>query len=168
MTFDLDIWRTGSLWDYLGTFEDQVATSNEVAVYMRCRCHVKWGGSGGTSVFVGFFGDVSLVCFEHRTSDRQEQAAGLPFHQISGDADDEVLAWLSVQSKVQMTCIWSSDASAIFFCFIKIHNGMTFLVPAYPGCSGKEAIKWMSVSGDDRKLATWGKANICSSELVTS
>jgi len=45
---------------------------------------------------------------------------------------------------------------------------MTFLVPAYPGCSGKEAIKWMSVSGDDRKLATWGKANICSSELVTS
>jgi len=29
-------------------------------------------------------------------------------------------------------------------CFIKIQTGLTFLVPAYPGCSGKQAIKWMS------------------------
>jgi len=24
----------------------------------------------------------------------------------------------------------------------KIHIGFTFLVPAYPGCPGKEAVKW--------------------------
>ena len=29
-------------------------------------------------------------------------------------------------------------------CFIKIPNGLTFLVPANPGCPGKEAIKWLS------------------------
>ena len=32
-----------------------------------------------------------------------------------------------------------------FSCFIKIQIGLTFLVPAYPGCPGKEAIKWVSV-----------------------
>jgi len=31
-------------------------------------------------------------------------------------------------------------------CFIKIQIGLTFLVPAYPGCPGKEAIKRVSVS----------------------
>jgi len=30
---------------------------------------------------------------------------------------------------------------SIIFCFIKIQNGFTFLLPAYPGCPGKEAIK---------------------------
>jgi len=28
-------------------------------------------------------------------------------------------------------------------CFVKIQNGSAFLVPAYPGCPGKEAIKWL-------------------------
>jgi len=28
-------------------------------------------------------------------------------------------------------------------CFSKIQIGFTFLVPAYPGCPGKEAIKWL-------------------------
>jgi len=32
-----------------------------------------------------------------------------------------------------------------FFDFIKIQNGLTFLVPAYTGCPGKVAIKQMSV-----------------------
>ena len=27
-------------------------------------------------------------------------------------------------------------------CFSKIQIGFTFLVPAYPGCPGKEAVKW--------------------------
>ena len=27
-------------------------------------------------------------------------------------------------------------------CFSKIQTGFTILVPAYPGCPGKEAIKW--------------------------
>jgi len=40
-----------------------------------------------------------------------------------------VLAWLSVWSKVQT-------------CSSKIQIGFTFLVPAYPGCPGKEAVKW--------------------------
>ena len=31
----------------------------------------------------------------------------------------------------------------IISCLIKIHSGSTFLVLAYPGCPGKEAIKWM-------------------------
>jgi len=31
-------------------------------------------------------------------------------------------------------------------CFIKIQTGLTFLVLAYPGCRGKEAIKWVSVT----------------------
>jgi len=60
---------------------------------------------------------------------------------------DEVLAWLSVWSEVQMICIWSSwcHCQPIISCFIKIHIGLTFMVPAYPGCPGKEAIKWVSV-----------------------
>ena len=65
-------------------------------------------------------------------------------HSVSSHRDfsDEVLAWLSVWSEVQMTCIWSSwcHCHLIISCFIKIQIGLTFLVPAYPG--GKEAVKW--------------------------
>jgi len=45
----------------------------------------------------------------------------------------EVLAWLSVCSEMQMIYIWSSwcHCHPIIFCFIKIQNGFTFLVPAY-------------------------------------
>jgi len=32
-----------------------------------------------------------------------------------------------------------------FSCFSKIQIGFTFLVPAYPGCPGKEAVKWLCV-----------------------
>jgi len=28
-------------------------------------------------------------------------------------------------------------------CFSKIQIAFTFLVPAYPGCPGKEAVKWV-------------------------
>jgi len=28
-------------------------------------------------------------------------------------------------------------------CSSKIQIGFTFLVPAYPGCLGKEAVKWL-------------------------
>jgi len=47
-----------------------------------------------------------------------------------------VLAWLSVWSEVQMICIWSSwcHCHPIISCFIEIQIGLTFLVPAYPGC----------------------------------
>jgi len=30
-------------------------------------------------------------------------------------------------------------------CSSKIQIGFTFLVPAYPGCPGKEAVKWLVV-----------------------
>jgi len=30
-------------------------------------------------------------------------------------------------------------------CFSKIQIGFTFLVPAHPGCPGKEAVKWLCV-----------------------
>jgi len=60
---------------------------------------------------------------------------------------DDVLAWLSLCSEVKMICIRSSwcHCHPIISCFIKIQIGLTFLVPAYSGCPGKEAIKWVSV-----------------------
>jgi len=59
----------------------------------------------------------------------------------------EVLAWLSVWSDVQMICIWSSwcHCHPIISCFIKIQISLTFLMLAYSGCRGKEAIKRVSV-----------------------
>jgi len=40
----------------------------------------------------------------------------------------EVMAWLSVWSKVEMICIWSSwcYCHPIISCFIKIQNGLPF------------------------------------------
>jgi len=54
----------------------------------------------------------------------------------------EMLAWLSVWNKMQAICIWSSwcHCHPIISCFIKIQIGLTFLLPAYPGCLGKEAV----------------------------
>ena len=54
---------------------------------------------------------------------------------------------LSLCSKVQVICIWSSwcRCHSVISCFIKIQTGLTFLVPACPGYPGKEAIKRMSV-----------------------
>ena len=62
-------------------------------------------------------------------------------HDLSG----EVLAWLSVWSEMQ-TCIWPSwchshSVALTVSCSSKIQIGFTFLVPAYPGCPGKEAVK---------------------------
>ena len=51
---------------------------------------------------------------------------------------DEVLEWFYVWSEMQMICIWSSCAS------LKSITVFTFLVPAYRGCPGKEAIKRVS------------------------
>ena len=58
---------------------------------------------------------------------------------------DEVLAWLSVWSEMQMICIWSSwcHCRPIISCFIKIQIALTFLLPAYPGCPEKEAVNWV-------------------------
>ena len=43
---------------------------------------------------------------------------------------------------MQVICITSSRCHPVVSCFI----GLTFLVLAYSGCPGKEAIKWVSVS----------------------
>jgi len=47
----------------------------------------------------------------------------------------------------QMICRQSSFCRChpITPCFTKIQTGLTFPVPAYPGCPGKEAVKWVSV-----------------------
>jgi len=57
----------------------------------------------------------------------------------------EIPAWLSLWSEVQMSGIWSSwcHCHPIISCFIQFQTVLTFLVPAYPGCPGKEA--WLSV-----------------------
>ena len=62
----------------------------------------------------------------------QEEHLGIQPVKLS----DEVLAWLSVWSEVQMITYGPADATAtpVISCFIKIHIGLTFLVPAYPGC----------------------------------
>jgi len=47
-----------------------------------------------------------------------------------------------------------ADATAtchpIVSCFVKIQIGFTFLIPAYPGCPGKEAVKGVSILGPCR------------------
>jgi len=44
-----------------------------------------------------------------------------------------------------MRCWPGARCHPIISCFIKIQIGLTFLVPAYPGCPGKDAGKWVSV-----------------------
>jgi len=60
---------------------------------------------------------------------------------------DEVLVWLPVWSEVQVVCIWSSCCHCIpkpnHLLLHLTQTGFTFLVPAYPGRHGKEAVKWV-------------------------
>ena len=42
------------------------------------------------------------------------------------------------------TLVFWCHCQLIISCFIKIQIGLVFLVPAYPGCPGKEAAKWVS------------------------
>ena len=57
-----------------------------------------------------------------------------------------VLAWLSVWSEVQ-TCVWSGrcHCHSLSLAPVKSRLVFTFLVPAYPGSPGKEAVKWLCV-----------------------
>ena len=68
-------------------------------------------------------------------------------HLACKKSSDEMLAWLSVWSLVQMVCIWSSwcHCHPIISCFVKIQIGLTFLVPACPSCPEKEIVKRVSV-----------------------
>jgi len=51
-------------------------------------------------------------------------------------SSDELLAWLSVWSEVQMIAYGPADAT-VLSCFINIQNGLTFQVPPYSSCPGK-------------------------------
>ena len=48
-------------------------------------------------------------------------------------------------ARYRLSAYGPADATAspnkIIFCLIKIQTGFTLLVPAYPGCLGKEAVK---------------------------
>ena len=52
-----------------------------------------------------------------------------------------VLAWLSVWSEVQTCMAQLMPLPLTVSCSSKIQIGFTFLVPAYPGFPGKEAVK---------------------------
>jgi len=68
-------------------------------------------------------------------------------HPACKKLSDAVLVWLSVCSEVQIICIWSSwcHCHTIISYFIKVQIGLIFLVPAYRGFPGKEAVKWVFV-----------------------
>jgi len=75
-----------------------------------------------------------LQCF-----DADGWASGRASRLYKKKFSDEMLAWLSVCSVVQMICIWSSwcHCHPIISCFVKIQIGLTFLVPSYQGCPEK-------------------------------
>jgi len=54
---------------------------------------------------------------------------------------------MSDEVGLQMICYGPADATVTpnISCFIKIQNGLTFLVPASPGCHGKKAAKRVSL-----------------------
>jgi len=64
-------------------------------------------------------------------------------HPACKELSDEVLAWLSVCSEVQMICIWCSWCHCHPSSLASLQSRwvVTFLVPAYTGCPGKEAVK---------------------------
>ena len=57
-------------------------------------------------------------------------------HPACKKLSDVLLTWLSVWSEVRMICVRSSwcHCHHIISCYIEIQIGVTFLVPAYPGC----------------------------------
>jgi len=67
-------------------------------------------------------------------------------HPTCKKLSDGYLARLYAWSKVQMTCTGPADATATpsSLASLKSRLGTTFLVPAYPGCPGKEVVKWVS------------------------
>ena len=52
-----------------------------------------------------------------------------------------VLVWLERGADLHMAQLMPLPLTVS--CSSKIQIGFTFLVPAYPGCPGKEAVKWL-------------------------
>jgi len=77
-------------------------------------------------IFLHHFLCFCLQCFDTVGSASEE-------HPACKKLSDEVLAWLSVWSKLQMVCIWSSwcHFHPVICCFIKTQIALTLLVPAY-------------------------------------
>ena len=76
----------------------------------------------------------------------------------------EVLAWLSVWSKVQ-TCIVPADATVS--CFSNIQIGFTFLVPAHPGSPGQRAVKRVCVCVRENNVTVYDTGT-CTLQLKTA
>jgi len=109
---------------------------------------------GELSSFASYFLSVWPVClcaFSALTADAVGWAAG----RASGlkNLSDEVLAWLSVWSEVQMICIWCSwsHCHPIISCSSKIQNGLPFwcrltqvVLEKRPlnGCSSSSSSSW--------------------------
>jgi len=54
-----------------------------------------------------------------------------------------MLVWLSLEQGADIHLAQLIPLPLIVSCFRKIQIGFTFLVPAHPGCPGKEAVKWL-------------------------
>ena len=64
-------------------------------------------------------------------------------HPARKNLSGEVLAWLSVWSEVQMTCIWSNCHPIVSAS--ENPEWFILLVLAYPSSPGKKAVKWLCV-----------------------
>jgi len=65
-------------------------------------------------------------------------------HPACKKLSDEVLTWLFVWSEVQMICVQLMLLPPHNL-LLQIQISLTLLVPAYPGCPGKDPVKWVSV-----------------------
>ena len=99
--------------------ETAVCTRNEMCVTLTPEPSVLWWPS--VLLLPAFSALILLV------GHQEEHAA---YKKLS----EEVLAWLSVWSKVQMLCIWSSwcQCHPIISCFIKIQTGLIFFGDGLP------------------------------------
>jgi len=85
-------------------------------------------------------------CFCLQCFDAVSWAAGR--HPACKKLSGGVLAWLSVWGVVQI-CVCPSSCHCHSLSLASVnpdwfyHNGSAFLVPAYPGCPGKKAVKRM-------------------------
>jgi len=94
-----------------------------------------------TSVTYLFFSLLFIYAFSALTLLAGRQEGHLPCKKLSG----EVLAWLSVWSKVQ-TCVIAQlmPLPLTVSCFSRIQIDFAVLVPAHPGSTGQRAVKRVS------------------------
>ena len=108
--------------------EAHFRTSTPPKPLNRFRCHVKY-----ITIIFAFSALTLLV-------GRQEG------HPACKKQSGEVLAWLSVWSKMQTHMVQLMPLPFTVSCFSKIQIGFTFLVLAHLGSPGKRAVKWVCVS----------------------